>query len=96
MRSRNRLSAAFVKRASAGKWCDGAGLWLVKRPDGGAQWVLHETVLTFDDFRAADEVFLSGNMMKVTPVTQFDDTHYQVGPVTRRARELYWDWALSG
>jgi len=55
----------------------------------------HETVLTFDDFRAADEVFLSGNMSKVTPVTQFDDTHYQIGPVTRRARELYWDWALS-
>lgn len=55
----------------------------------------HETVLSFDDFREADEVFLSGNMSKVTPVTQFDDTHYQIGPVTRRARELYWDWALS-
>ncbi len=35
MRARNRLSAAFVKRAPAGKWCDGAGLWLAKRPDGG-------------------------------------------------------------
>lgn len=56
---------------------------------------VHETVLTFDDFRAADEVFMSGNMSKVTPVTEFDGTHYQVGPVTRRARELYWDWALS-
>ncbi len=62
----------------------------------GAEGVaVHETVLTFDDFRAADEVFLSGNMSKVTPVTQFDDTHYQVGPVTRRVRELYWDWAHS-
>lgn len=57
---------------------------------------VNETVLTFDDFRGADEVFLSGNMSKVTPVTEFDGTHYQVGPVTRRARELYWDWALSG
>jgi branched-chain amino acid aminotransferase len=57
---------------------------------------VHEAVLSFDDFRAADEVFLSGNMSKVTPVTQFDGTHYQIGPVTRRARELYWDWALSG
>jgi branched-chain amino acid aminotransferase len=45
--------------------------------------------------RAADEVFLSGNMNKVTPVTEFDGTHYQVGPMTRRIRELYWDWALS-
>ena len=56
----------------------------------------HETVLSFDDFRGADEVFLSGNMSKVTPVTQFDDVRYQIGPVTRRARDLYWDWALSG
>ncbi|WP_323767194.1 branched-chain amino acid aminotransferase [Marinovum sp.] len=54
-----------------------------------------ETVLSFDDFHAADEVFLSGNMMKVTPVTGFDDTAYQIGPVTRRARALYWDWAAS-
>ncbi|MBS8227834.1 branched-chain amino acid aminotransferase [Vannielia litorea] len=56
---------------------------------------VHECVLSFDDFRAADEVFLSGNLMKITPVTEFDGTHYQHGPVTRRARELYWDWALS-
>lgn len=56
---------------------------------------VHEKVLTFDDFHAADEVFLSGNMSKVTPVTEFDGTHYQIGPVTRRTRELYWDWALS-
>jgi branched-chain amino acid aminotransferase len=55
----------------------------------------HEAVLSFDDVRAADEVFLSGNMSKVTPVTEFDGTHYQVGPMTRRIREMYWDWALS-
>ncbi|MBC56286.1 MAG: branched chain amino acid aminotransferase [Confluentimicrobium sp.] len=56
---------------------------------------VHETVLSFDDFRQADEVFLSGNMMKVTPVTEFDGTPYQVGPMTRRVRDLYWDWAHS-
>lgn len=56
---------------------------------------VNETVLTFDDFRDADEVFLSGNMSKVTPVTAFDDRQYQVGPVTRRVREMYWDWARS-
>jgi branched-chain amino acid aminotransferase len=56
---------------------------------------VHETVLTFDDVRAADEGFLSGNMSKVTPVTAFDDSHYQIGPMTRRIREMYWDWALS-
>ncbi len=55
----------------------------------------HETVLGFDDFRDADEVFMSGNLMKVTPVTEFDGTHYQIGPVTKRLREMYWDWAHS-
>ena len=56
---------------------------------------VHETVLTFGDFRAADEVFLSGNMSKVTPVTAFDDTKYAHGPVTKRIRSLYMDWAHS-
>ena len=44
MRAQNRLSASFVKTAPAGKHCDGSGLWLVKRDDGGAQWVLRVTV----------------------------------------------------
>lgn len=44
MRARNRLSPAFVKKAPTGKYCDGAGLWLVVRDDGGAQWVLRVTV----------------------------------------------------
>ena len=56
---------------------------------------VHETVLTFKDFEGADEVFMSGNMNKVTPVTAFDETQYQMGPVTRRVREMYWDWAAS-
>ena len=56
---------------------------------------VHETVLSFEDFHAADEVFLTGNMSKVTPVTAFDDTTYPVGPITQRARTLYWDWAAT-
>ena len=60
---------------------------------------VHERVLGFDDFHAADEVFLSGNMMKVTPIRAFDETAYEVGgngnPVTQRVREMYWDWAAS-
>ena len=42
-RATNRLSASTVKAAPAGKHADGGGLWLVKRPDGGAQWVLRVT-----------------------------------------------------
>ncbi len=56
---------------------------------------VHECVMSFADFETADEVFLSGNMMKVTPVTAFEDRQYQIGPLTRRARDLYWDWAAS-
>jgi len=56
---------------------------------------VHERVMSFADFEDADEVFLSGNMMKVTPVTAFEDRQFQIGPVTRRAREMYWDWAAS-
>ena len=56
---------------------------------------VEERVLTFEDFESADEIFLSGNMHKVTPVTEFDGINYQIGPVARRAREMYWDWALS-
>lgn len=62
------------------------------RADG---MTVHETVLTFRDFEEADEVFMSGNMNKVTPVTAFEDRQYQVGPVTRKVREMYWDWART-
>lgn len=54
-----------------------------------------EKVLSFKDFHDADEVFASGNMMKVTPVSAFDETNYQIGPITKKARDMYWDWALS-
>ena len=44
MRAKNRLTAGFLKSPPVGKHCDGAGLWLVVREDGGAQWVLRVTV----------------------------------------------------
>jgi integrase len=44
MRAQNRLTAGFLKSPPVGKHCDGAGLWLVQRDDGGAQWVLRVTV----------------------------------------------------
>lgn len=36
----NLLTSAFLKSAPTGKHVDGAGLWFIKRPDGGAQWML--------------------------------------------------------
>jgi branched-chain amino acid aminotransferase len=54
-----------------------------------------ETVLSFQDFSEADEIFMSGNMTKITPITAFEDKNFQVGPVTKLTRELYWDWSKS-
>lgn len=56
---------------------------------------VHEIVLTYADFESADEIFMSGNMNKVTAVTAFEDFQFQIGSVTKKVRELYWDWAMS-
>ena len=54
-----------------------------------------EKVITFDEVRAADEVFLTGNFNKVSCVSQFDDVIYKSHAMATRARALYWDWAMS-
>jgi len=54
-----------------------------------------EKTLSFEDFEAADEVFMSGNISKITPVVKFEDTEYPIGPTSIQARDLYWSWAKS-
>ncbi|MEL6691287.1 MAG: branched-chain amino acid aminotransferase [Pseudomonadota bacterium] len=54
---------------------------------------VHETTLSIADFHEADEIFSSGNLSKIVPVTKFEDRELSVGPVAKRARALYWDWA---
>ena len=54
-----------------------------------------EAVLRFEDFEDADEVFMTGNMTKIMPVTAFEDKNYQIGSVAKLARELYWDWSRT-
>lgn len=56
---------------------------------------VEETRLTVDDFHHADEIFATGNHSKVVPVIRFEERELQAGPVARRARELYWEWAHS-
>jgi len=56
---------------------------------------VNETTLTLKDFEEADEIFATGNAIKVLPIIQFEDRHLQFGPLARRARELYWDFAHS-
>lgn len=60
-----------------------------------AGYTVHETNLSTGDFHDAEEIFSSGNMGKVMPITRFEDRELQHGPVARRARELYWEWAHS-
>ncbi|NNU79694.1 branched-chain amino acid aminotransferase [Halovulum dunhuangense] len=57
--------------------------------------VVEETSLTVGDFHAAEEIFLTGNASKVMPVTRFEDRDLPIGPVARKARALYWDFAHS-
>ena len=52
-----------------------------------------EKPLTYADFLGADEIFSAGNYSKVAPMTRIEDRQMQVGPVYRRARKLYWDFA---
>jgi branched-chain amino acid aminotransferase len=54
-----------------------------------------EATLSFADFDSADEIFVVGNYGKVTPVNRIEGRSLQPGPLFRRARELYWDFAHS-
>ena len=54
---------------------------------------VREETLEFADVMAADEVFLTGNYGKVMPIIRVEERDLQRGPVTRRARELYWQYA---
>ncbi len=54
-----------------------------------------ETVLRYADLQNADELFSTGNASKVLPITKIDDRSLQPGPIYRKARELYWQFAHS-
>jgi Branched-chain amino acid aminotransferase/4-amino-4-deoxychorismate lyase len=60
-----------------------------------AGFEVRECTLTVADFMDADEIFTSGNYSKVVPVTKLDERELQEGPVTRKALDLYMDWARS-
>ncbi len=54
-----------------------------------------EAVLKYRDFEAADEIFATNNASKVLPITRIGERALQPGPMYRRARELYWEFAHS-
>jgi branched-chain amino acid aminotransferase len=54
-----------------------------------------ETTLSYSDVQNADEIFSSGNYSKVIPVNRIDERSLQPGPLYRKARALYWEYAHS-
>jgi len=52
-------------------------------------------VMRYGDFETADEIFSTGNASKVLPISRIDDRSLQPGPLYRKARELYWEFAHS-
>jgi branched-chain amino acid aminotransferase len=54
---------------------------------------VEEGTLRYEDFLAADEIFTTGNAIKVMPVLRIDDRDLQPGPFYRKARQLYWLFA---
>lgn len=62
----------------------------------GAGVPVVEKTLSYEDFLSADEVFTAGNFAKVAPITGLDERRFEPGPMFRRARQLYWDFAHGG
>jgi branched-chain amino acid aminotransferase len=59
----------------------------------GAGITVVETLVSNADLSAADEIFSTGNYTKVSPIIRFEQRNLQPGPIYRRARELYWEFA---
>lgn len=57
---------------------------------------VRQETLRYADFETADEIFATGNFAKVVPITRIDARALPIGPVYRRARALYWDFAKRG
>ena len=72
--------AGVTRRRTIGLLRD-AGCDVVERP------------VAYEELLAADEIFSTGNYSKVLPVTRIEDRALQPGPIYRKARELYFDFA---
>jgi len=56
---------------------------------------VREATLSVEDFMGADEIFTSGNYSKVVGVNRLDGRDFQEGPITRKALDLYMNWAYG-
>jgi len=61
----------------------------------GAGVKVEEAVLKYQDFEQADEIWSCGNYAKVAPITRIEARTLPPGPLYRKSRELYWQFAHS-
>jgi branched-chain amino acid aminotransferase len=61
--------------------------------DAGVEVV--ERTVTWPEVRDADEVFSTGNYLKVSACTQIEERSLQPGPVAKKAHDLYFEFARS-
>lgn len=54
-----------------------------------------ERSLTWAEVLDADEIFTTGNLAKVMPVTRVEHRNLQPGPIYTMARRCYFDWACG-
>lgn len=54
---------------------------------------VHERRITWEEVMEADEIFSTGNYGKVLPVSRIENRGIEPGPIYRRARALYWEFA---
>jgi branched-chain amino acid aminotransferase len=57
---------------------------------------VQERIVRWEEVLDADEAFSAGNYGKVLPVNRVEKRDLQPGPVYRRARGMYWEFAHGG
>ncbi|WP_417693355.1 branched-chain amino acid aminotransferase [Roseibium sp.] len=54
---------------------------------------VYERTVAYAELKAADELFSTGNYNKVVPLNGIEERTMEIGPVSRKARELYFEYA---
>lgn len=87
---------AAITPAASGCFLNGITRQRLIRLFNAAKIPVYERALKPQDILEADELFSSGNFGKVMPMTQIENRKLEIGPICRRARELYMDFAHGG